>query len=504
MKTLDDGGWHRTSPWAILFFAAKIIKFFVNNAWQALAPLFAYVYASQQDVVTSLIIGGIAALIGLVVFSVLSYLMFRFRVGQNSIFIREGVLKKTQLDIKFERIQGINTKQNPVYRALKLVTVSFDTAGSAGSEGNLPAVTREFADSIRQRVSTVEKVTEDVEPTTDADIADLPPLLQLDWRDMIRIGLADRRALIVFAFIGGTFEQFQDTYESWIMAFATRMFASGADITAVQGVTVFVAIASVVVLIFVLLSVGAAFLRYHNYALYLDGRRLRSVGGLFTRHEHSMDLEKIQTLRLNQGIVQRWLRRYRLTARQAKSSDHNRASKSFDIPVVNDAQSDELRAILQVPEGGRLTQVPRDPSFQPVSAFYMRSILLYAGAFPALLAMLVTWPVVGARALIVFLWLVPVSLVAYRRWKRAGYLHDDEEIVRRSGFLGYRTSGLLFRKVQRVTIKQSRYQRRKGLATLRMQMASGGIYIPYIPQDVAMRLRDYILYKVESSTKAWH
>jgi hypothetical protein len=35
-------------------------------------------------------------------------------------------------------------------------------------------------------------------------------------------------------------------------------------------------------------------------------------------------------------------------------------------------------------------------------------------------------------------------------------------------------------------------------------MASGSVRIPYIDHDKAKQLRDYILFKVESSQKAWH
>ena len=70
--------------------------------------------------------------------------------------------------------------------------------------------------------------------------------------------------------------------------------------------------------------------------------------------------------------------------------------------------------------------------------------------------------------------------------------------------MGFRTVSLLFRKVQRVTVTQSRYQRRKNLASLRMHMASGSVRVPYIDHATAQQLRDYILYRVESSQKAWH
>jgi putative membrane protein len=105
----------------------------------------------------------------------------------------------------------------------------------------------------------------------------------------------------------------------------------------------------------------------------------------------------------------------------------------------------------------------------------------------------------------VFLLWVPIaSAVIYRNWKRAGYMHDNNELVRRTGILGYRTVALLFRKVQRVTVSQSRYQRRKNLASVRVYMASGSVRIPYIEYATATQLRDYILYRVESSQRGWH
>ena len=102
------------------------------------------------------------------------------------------------------------------------------------------------------------------------------------------------------------------------------------------GVLIVVAIVVAALLLFALFSITAAFFRYHNFELFLDGRTLRSYGGLLTKHEHSMDLEKIQTLRLQQGIVQSWMKRFKLTARQATSGRQHQGGKQkmFTIPVV--------------------------------------------------------------------------------------------------------------------------------------------------------------------------
>jgi putative membrane protein len=501
LKAPEIGTWHRTSPFAILFFIGRILRLITKNAWQSLAPLFALLVAYQGDLVSKITLAGSAFAIVVTAASILSYWFFRFQLLDDSILIRQGVIKKKQLDIKFERIQGINTQQNIVYRYLGLVTVTFDTAGSADSEGNLPAVTEAFAKSLRSQIS-VGGHSEDSEEADEA----IPsaPLVHLDWRDMIRIGLADRRALLIFAVAGPLFERFEENAERAIAETVAMAAGYGLEIDTSNGIWIGIAAVLILIVLLLLLSIGAAFLRFHDFQLFLDRRTLRSHGGLLTRHEYSMDLSKIQTLRLQQGIVQRWLGRFRMTARQAISGGREGKKKVFDIPVVTATLADQLRPQLLGPEGGALTQDPRSDVFAPVSPYYMRSRILFMGVLPALVVTLVIWPELGASSVAFLLWIPAVAALAYQNWRRAGYLHDDNELVRRSGLLGYRTVGLLFRKIQRVSITQSRYQRGKNLASLRMYMASGSVRVPYIDHATAQQLRDYILYKVESSDKTWH
>jgi len=477
------------------------VRLIVKNAWQSFAPLIVLLVATQRGLADMLTIGGIGVVIAITVYSLLSYWFFRFQISDNSILIRQGVIKKKQLDIKFDRIQGINTQQNPLYRFLGLVTISFDTAGSAGSEGALPAVTRGFADSLRERIGKPP-----IGQTADNDISETgaTALVRLDWRDMIRIGLVDRRALLVIAFAGPLLEKAGDKLDIFITEFVKAAAANGIHFDAASGISVGIAIFFAVILILVVGSIVAAFLRFHNFELFLSNRTLRSTAGLLTRHEHSMELGKIQTLRLQQGILQRFLKRYRMTARQAVSGGKNRSQKVFVVPVVTAELADSLRKKFLAPEAGRLSQDPTSSQFTSISRYYMRSRILYAGLLPAVLACVALWPRLGAASLLFLLWLPFVSGMSYQNWKHAGFMHDDDEIVRRSGLLGYRTVGLLFRKVQRVTVTQSRYQRRKGLASLRLYMASGSVRLPYINHATAKQLRDYILFKVESSQQAWH
>jgi uncharacterized membrane protein YdbT with pleckstrin-like domain len=477
LKTPEQGRWTRTSPLAVLFFLGKIVKDIGKNAWQALAPL-AVVFATRGDIVEKIKVVGIVAGVLLIGGSILRYLYFRFRLENDSILIREGVLKKKQTDIKFDRIQGINTQQNFLFRFFGLVTIKFDTAGSSDDEGNLPAVSRKFADSLKERLNLAPgQAQTDSEEDTPREHR---PLLHLDWRDMIRIGLSDKRILLALALIAPVLEQMGDKTEEIIGRYLESAFTGAMQFGVAAGVGL---IAGIVIVFFgflVLLAIGAAFLRYHNFQLFLDGRTLRSHGGLLTQHEVSMGLEKIQTLRLQQGIILRWLKRFRMTARQARSSQKNDASKNFTVPVVTTDEAAELRGHMMDFEGRGLILDPASPEFSPISRHSMRMPFMFFFWMP------LAWPII------------------FSEWRHAGFLYTDEGLVRRSGVIGYRTVALLYRKVQRVTVRQSPLQRRKGLATLRVYMASGSVKVPYIEHALAKQLRDYILYKVESSHRAWH
>ena len=501
MKPIRPENWQRTSPWAVLFFFGKFLKVITQNAWQSFAPFAAFLYAYEGELVTKIIFGIIAFFAISVTLSIINYWFFRFQILDDSILIRQGVVRKSQLDIKFDRIQGINTQQNIVYRYLGLVTVTFDTAGSSGNEGSIPAVTHAFADSLRSMIGT--RRTSDGEAEATA-MTEPDALLTLNTRDIIQIGLADRRALIVFGLLSPLIARMDDNVYKIVANFFKDAIGSAQQNSVGFDVLVVTLVVIAIIVLLALISIAAAFLRYYNFQLFLDKETLRSRGGLLTRHEVSMNRGKIQTLSLEQGILMRWFARYQLSGRQARSSQKQAKDKNFLVPIVTAEQAKHLIEILLAPEGDGLTQIPTSPEFNPISPYYMRMRLLLVSLLPTVAGLAVFWNSIGPASLVFVLWLVVSALLIYQNWRRAGYFCSAEGCVRRSGLLGYRSVTLLFRKVQRVTVTQSRYQRRKNLSSVRFYTASGSVRIPYIEHAMANSLRDYTLYVVESSDKAWH
>jgi len=499
----DGADWHRTSPFGALFYLGKVYQAIARNAVQSLAPLAAFLVAFKGDPMNRLLIGVGAFVIATVVLAFLNYWFFRYRLAENSILIRQGVLKKRQLDIKFERVQAVNTQQNLVYRLLGLVTVSFDTAGSSGQEGYLPAVRLQLARDLRDRIRRVPKEAI-VEQRQVPPAAAVKPLIRLTFGDIIRIGLSSSRVFLLLVLIGPIGERVSQEFGDRIEESAVIEALGEVQVGLMAGTAFALVLIFGVLLLLLCISIIGAFLRYHRYELVADEDILRSTGGLLTRHEHSVNRTKVQSLHATQNVMLRVFGRFRVKARQASSGRGGRRS-DFVVPLCTREKLADISDEIFGTEFSGLTLDPQSLAFVHVSPYFLRSRIVLAGILPALAALIALWPTAGAAALLVLLWIPLCALGVWRVYRRYGVMYGENGLALRSGFTGYRVVTWLHRKVQRISLTQSPFQRRKHLATVRVYLAAGpAVKIPFLDYDTAAKLRDYVLYRVESSRQAWH
>ena len=433
------------------------------------------------------------------------YWFFRYKIVDDAVLIREGVIKKTQLDIKFDRIQAINTQQNVIDRAFDLVTVIFDTAGSAKQEGHLPAIKTTLADSLKERI-LLKTGGKQISLDADADEEEViraKPILELGARDMVRIGLSSNRALIFLVLLGPIIEYLVEDAEENIDADTIVTAIDANQFSLSSGIGYVLLIVFAFLLSLVAASIIGAFLRYHNFTLVSDKDVLRSTGGLLTRHEHSVNFTKVQSVFSTQNPVMRIFRRFRLRAKQASSGKPG-SDKHFDIPLCGQEQLQPIADEIFRDEFQHMDLNPRTGIFTRISPHYMRSRIILTGLLPALALSGLISLAASFYALVILLWIPINAFLVWTVYRKYGYQIVEDGMLLRRGFLGYRVVAFVHRKVQRVSVTQSIPQKRKGLATLRIFLASGPIKLPYVEFEMAKQLRDYVLYKVESSQLAWH
>jgi putative membrane protein len=134
---------------------------------------------------------------------------------------------------------------------------------------------------------------------------------------------------------------------------------------------------------------------------------------------------------------------------------------------------------------------------------YIGRRVLLAGLMPALLLMAVTfywWEEKSLFFLFIPL-LVGINSVLYQKyfrlWAMADVVYLDKSVWGTEKVL------LQWYKIQSVRLKQSIYQKGKGLATLTFYTAGGSFIVPFIPLEHARSLIDYSMYKIESSRAKW-
>ncbi|MCY4574062.1 MAG: PH domain-containing protein [Gemmatimonadetes bacterium] len=531
-----SGNWQRLSPFAVVSFLWTAVKIFGRGAIQGILPILAAVLLLRDDEPLGLgpllpILGGLLLLV--VGIAVVQWAYFKFRIAEDRLLIRKGFIKKTALDLPYERVQGINVERSLVDRIIGLVSVTLDTAGSVQAEGKLPSIRTEVADHLRASVAALRPgLEDDLLEGVSGKARDSGAegwgrvLLKLGPADMVRIGVANRNFIFVAAMVGILADLLQP---GDFLAPLFEALAAGIDnaASAFSGLGALAQLVLVVVLILgalaaaLLLTVTAAFLRHHAFTLWHDGRTFRSRAGLLTQREVVVEAPKIQQLSLSQDLVMRWFGRFRLRALPAaavvapggQNPEGLGVADVLDVPLLDGRRAEELRTRVFKREASEIAVLPRDDAFRRVSPYYIRAltlrIWLIAGlvlgtVFLQLLAAEVSAGV-GVPMLIGWLASIPVLvLIAWQLWRRRGYTHDDDGLASRGGFIGSKVDAFPMRKAQSAIVKQSPLQRRKGLATLQVQLACGQMTVPYIENEVARGLRDYILYRVEASRRRWH
>jgi putative membrane protein len=311
--------WRRTSPLAALFYLGRVLEHVTRNLTQTLVPLAAFLLAAKGDLVGKIGFAVVAFIMITITIAFLRYWFFGYRISDESVLIREGVFRKTQLDIKFDRIQAINLEQNLVFRAFNLVTVKFDTAGSSQVEGYLPAIKKSWADELKGRIRPVPqagRAREDVNiastgaghvnGSTDPAGGEARTLLTLTFRDIVKVGLSNNRSLIFLAFLA----PLTDTLDEMIRENVSEEIVAGASVNVVvvgvsEGTAMALLIFAGVMIFIALASISGALLRFHRFTVFAGDDVFRSIGGLLTRHEHSIPFNKIQSVIANQGVMLR-------------------------------------------------------------------------------------------------------------------------------------------------------------------------------------------------------
>ncbi len=99
------------------------------------------------------------AVLAVVVVPKVRWMRWRYEVSEDEVYLRHGLIIRKRTLIPMTRVQHVDTKAGPLLRVFGLSTV---TVATAGGEHEIPALSDEVADHLRDRIAVLARVTEDV------------------------------------------------------------------------------------------------------------------------------------------------------------------------------------------------------------------------------------------------------------------------------------------------------------------------------------------------------
>ncbi len=479
---------------AILMIIFNVIKSLVRTWWPFLLILFfrgEFVTAEMGKIMTAVVT------LTIIAFSILQYFRFFFYIANGKLHVQHGVFKKVKLDIPFDRIQSISFEQNLVHQFFDVVKLKVDTAGSSGEEFEFAALDRTKANELRGFILKQRGDHQiDLETGQPINVKSDQLILSLDPGDLLKVGISQnhfRTAGIVLAFLLGLRDNISDAlgdrYVDEFDALTENVVNSGA-------MYLFYLFVALLVVSFFGTLIWTV-IRYYNLHFWKTELGYKTEAGLFNRREQAALDHKIQILRWVSNPLRKLFGIVYLRLYQASST---RGSKRTTISVpgcpVHDLHSVESSYF------GHWIDELYDTFGVEKLLFYRRAVLI--GLLPALAIgsgfyFTQRWQwILGAVGWLLFM--VTYQYFFQKRWQ---FRISQNKLYTTSGVLESVTKALALYKVQGVQLQQTPYQRRKNLSNLVLHTASGDVRIPYIKYSLALQIKNYILYKIESSKQAW-
>ena len=530
----DYSTWRMASPFALLFFFGSRLAMVSKALFQQVSNLVPVVGVTSLAVIRTeltwyqaILIVVALVLISVFIVSILAYRRFRFRITNESIAVKAGILRITQTDVRWERVRAVNLERGPIERIFGLAQISLDTAGSAAAEVQVPAIKLQLAELLRAKVSMEPRESNSIgeEVSSNGQL-----MYRMDLIPLVRASICTQGTLTMMAALLGAFfwiaatlfnmlnpDENSENEAFWLRAVnvSEQYYLAIADkiemFTAIPvtkswlGMTI-PGILLVFMSIAVLFLARATYFSVTNYDLQLLRRNdaISTVRGLFTKKRTNVKLERVQSVSLKMNLREVGLKLGRLTAKQSASQKEHMLS----LPSVPTSVRDEIVELAALEEGSQLRLDPKTQTFQPISIVYFGQLFIGLISIPFVVLLITS--LFSDFSWLSWSWLafagawVPIcAVVALVRWRKAGYIVDLHSMISRSGFLGYTLDMGKFKKVQRVRVEQSFIQQFTGKSTLTVFYATTNIVIPFLARERAIQLHDYISHVITVRNSEW-
>lgn len=447
-------------------------------------------------------LGLVVVLVGTLGYSVLYYLKFLFYVDEekSSFILQKGVFNSDVVNIPFSKIQQVNFRRNILQRVIGVYSVVIDTAGSNDKEVEIKALSKEKADiladllmdlSAQERMEGSQSLSEDQEK----EVSATPSVeweYKLDFWTLLKLGLTSnylRGVSILLAFYITVRSQLNYSEE----------FELGIPYSAVMEMVSTLVLLLILLVVGMIITVADTFIKYYGLHLVKSRGGLQVEMGLRNNTKVNLKSRRVQLMQETTNPVQRRLDLYKLKISLASSRDDLKKDQ-IKVPGLTSEVVGKVKGYFYGEEITERQQI------LPHKILLLRRIsqsllpILIGLIFILFFPMDVSWAIIGGIAAVL---VILISVYQYFYFKTIRLSVSEEFLVKHSGIWSKKKEFVEMFKLQSISVSQPIWYKKRGLVNFTFHSAGGDISYPLVQKKEIVPLMNYLMYKIESTTKPW-
>lgn len=433
---------------------AKVLEIIRSNFLTILIIIFVGGSGEEARITLYWIIGAIMVLL---VWGVMDWMRFTYKTENGELVVFQGVIIRKKLYLSSDRIQVIDVTAGPVQRLFGLVAVEVKTAGSTSRDARLNAVTKDEAEFLKNTLRKNGTVPE----TGDVpEKKETSTVYRITTSDLLLAASTSGRFGIALSVVGTAFSQIDQVIsEEAMIQFVEQHVPRSTSATLIV-----ISIISILVVSW-LFSFLATIIKYYAFSVEINKEKeeLLITRGLFERTQLTIPFNRIQAIRIQEGIFRQPLGYASLTIESAGyGEDQNNSATLFPILGKHEIY-DFIRDV--IPEYNIRPDLRELPA-RALRRYLLRMVWISLGII------LVLWGLLpnGLYSLLVC---IPALILGYLQYQDAAIADDQQTLVMRFRRLSRTTAIVKRYRIQTVETRQNPFQKRLDLANYSVTVASG-------------------------------
>ena len=416
-------------------------------------------------------IAGTVVLVFLLFSGLIKWKRFVYWFEDNELRIEYGLFVKKKRYIPIDRIQSLNYTEGIFHRPFQLVKVTIETAGSGApkeAEAELTAITKGAAKRIEEELSRAkkrklqkpmeERSELDLESAEEARVGLSKPLFTLSMKDLIVLATTSGGIGIMFSGIAVFASQFSDLIPYELIYDEVMVFLKfGFFIVAISIFAVLLAAWAV--------SVVVTTINYYQFTIFHEDGQIIMTRGLLEKKKVTIPINRVQGIRIVENPLRQLFGYCTVIVESAGGSLEDKDQNIRLFPLVK--KSDMVQPLNELFPA---LELKPNWSVAPKRAksFYYR--LDFVWMIPVIVLVSYFYFPYGLLSLLILPIMYAFALYQHRA---AGIAITQDQLSLRYRAFSRNTFFIEKKRMQSATMKQSRFQKRKSLASFQTTVKSG-------------------------------